>query len=458
MWSARTALPLAIVGIIAVSSRVASACHPRTVCLRWGTEIIDDEFGEYVLGETIPARGTKVQLFPPPPEPPLTTFLDQEGCLTFHSQYAYGHKIMVYNEAWIGSLDPLEMVQIRVTRQYTANGATQSDFMWPVDLHGIAPNDVVPVTIDTEQIDPIAPLMAIATAVMHRFYELDVFPPTPASLEIEFEDWRGNARGWCNHIEVGPDSFREKFLVAHEMGHWLQCHWDGYFGPLPDEEDYKYGDNGDPRVPEEPCQFAINPPKDLMGNTLMVTDGGYHGLRSAEWSGAALREGFAHFIASVVFNDTSGEDGIFRYYKDIDISMLESYEDFVDPMLDNSRVSLFGDPMSCDPCYGGEPRWTESQCLPDWNEGGVSNGMDWMRFFWYFLAKEGDSPTLREILEFFDFAEDNDTVLLEFGFDLYNVGPTLRAALGESALSDFADRFEEANCVMGVYDDIACTP
>lgn len=457
----RPTLSLALAGLVLAAPRLASACQPRTICVNWETEITDDGFGEsYVLNDKVRARGAKVTLIPPAPEPPLATFLDQSGCMTFETQFAYGHKLVVYAEAWVGLLP--EPVHIRMRRQEKKDDGYQTDFFWIVDLHGLAPNDAVEFPIKGEAKDPIVPLMAITTEVMHRLGpspgQLDVHPPMPATLFVDFLDWYGNARAGSGFIQVGPDSFREKVIIAHEIGHWLQFQWDGRFGP---PSDYSYNSIClDPDQLDCPCRFGVEPPEDLMGNTI-AHDANAHGIRSAEFSTPAMIEGFAHFVAAVAFNDfadfdnSADEDGVFRYYKDIDINKFPPYADFMDPQKGNSRVSLLGGIN--DQTLGGENRWTESQCPLDWQVDEISNGMDWMRFFWHFLTRSGDPPSLRQLLEFFDFVEDNDLVGNMYQINDVNVWPKLREAMDDSpAMSSFSTRFDQANCDMGVYDANTC--
>lgn len=443
----RIALPLTLASLILAAPRVASACQPRTVCIRWDTEIIDNGFGEgIVLEKTIPARGARVTLLRPPPETPFSTFLDEEGCMTFETQFAYGHKLIVHGEAWVGWYDLNGPIHILTQRQMI-KGDTTSGFVWPIDLQGLAPDDVVEVSIHTEKDDPIAPLLALSTEVMYRLDKLGVLPPPNAELRIQFLDWYGNARGGCGLIQVGPDSFREKFVVAHEIGHWLQCEWNGAFGMTDPKTQYGYAPTDDP------CEFDVVVP--MWMDKMIGTDGGDHGLRSAEWSTPAMREGFAHFVAALAFNwfedfnNDEDEDGIFRYYKDIDPSYT-SYTSFVDPQGDNYRVSLFGGAPNQTP-LGGENRWTEGECPQDWEVEHVSSELDWMRFFWFFLTRSGDAPTLSQILGFFAYVAQNDTV------DLVNAWPELRAKLDVApGMSSFADRFEDANCAMGVYNADTC--
>lgn len=454
----RSSLLLALSGVVLAYPEEASACEQRTICFNWTPTIIDNDVGEdFLIEDKFPARGTRVMLMRPVPEPPLHTFLDQEGCLTFESQYAYGHKLAVYGDAWVG--DP--PVHLRVARQEVYEGDYTTDFIWFVDVDEIAPNSVVEVTFEWEATDPIAPLMAVATELLHRFDDLQILPPPPTeTLFVVLLNWSGGAGhlGYvpalqADAIYLGPDSYQEKYVIGHEMGHWLQAEWNAAFGG----GSYKYGEDDDPiedPVPDPPCKFFVNDAYALNGKDKIGTNAGTHGIRSAEWSRAALKEGFAHFIAAVALNhfadleNNVNEDGVFRYYKDIVTNNMDwtYYNDFVAA---NSIVSLLGGDETA---LGGENRWTENMCPNDWAEEGVSSEIDWLRFFWHFLTRSGTPPTLPQIFEFFAWVVSESYPMTET-----DVWCPLRLALSQSQWSSFVGRFDQANTDMGVYNGNAGT-
>jgi len=442
-----TLLPLALSGLILAAPELASACNPRTICVQWTPTITDNDVGEvYLLEDRFPARGTRVMLMRPVPEPPLHTFLDQEGCLTFDSQFAYGHKLVVYGDAWVGN----PPINLRVARQADQDGEYTTDFFWVVDVTEIAPNAVVDVTFEWQETDPVVPIMAVATEVLHRFHELNILPPPTAPLVIVFRDWFGGAAYYgtlpelsdSKVIHLGPDSYQEKYVIAHEMGHWLQREWKAHLGG----GGYDYGNKGQPKAPDPPCEFSTNQAYHFNGKDKIFTYANLHGLRSAEWSRAALKEGFAHFIAAIAFNDstTADADGIFRYYKDIrNDDDWDYYNDF---LAANSRVSLFG---GDDTALGGGNHWTAYMCTGDWNQEGVSSEIDWLRFFWHFLTRSGPRPTPRQILEFLAWVVEE---VENYQTSETDVWCPLMNALGQSQWASFADRFDEANDDMGVYN------
>jgi hypothetical protein len=443
----RKALPIVLAGLAFAAQQPASACYDRTFCLKWQPMLIDEGFGDVY---TVPghAYGARVTLIRPPPEPPLSTFLDENGCMTFKTQFAFGHKVVVYSEARVGT--PPQW--IKAVRQEVYNGASEPR-TWIVDLHGIAADDVMTHTIVDQATDPLASIMAVTTLIMVRFGNLGVIPLEPQTpdhkpnLEVLFRDYKAGADGTYDGIGLGPDSYNKKFVIAHEMGHWLKCEWGGNFPP--ETKDYSYGDAPNP-PPNPPCRFGGVEAFDLNGKEI-VTSANQHGIRSAEWSTSAAKEGFAHFIAAATFNevDIPDGDGVFRYYKAIDTEMFPEYADL---KAASYRISLLGGTALESP-LGGENRWTENRCPDDWAVDEVSTELDWLRFFWRFLTKGVDNkPTLSDVLEFFAYAKETGSAL--WPINGTNVWPQLELIMDDSpGFFQFLPRFQEANEVMGVYND-----
>lgn len=439
------ALPILLATLAFAAPRLAFACHNVTFCLKWQPHLIDEGFGDAypVAGH---AYGAKFTLIRPAPEPPLSGFLGDDGCMTFETQFAYGHKVVVYAEALIGT----PAVHIRAFKR-NPDLSVEPPPAWIIDLHGLAADDIVEQTLPVEKSEPFSSLMAVTTHVMSRFSHLDVMPPADAShtLDILYEEWSGNAYYSSpddpevpRTLHVGVDSSNEKFVIAHEMGHWLlnRWGWGSSSNSVSGNTDYDYP------VVDDQCQFGVIPFK--VDGVVVNGLANKHGIRSAEYSLPAMDEGLAHFIASVVFNDVSisDGDGIFRYYKDINVGVFDSYQDFV---MNSSRVSLLGTDD-----LGGETRWTANQCSNDWAEDGVSSEIDWMRFYWRFLTKTGvTKPTLQQILSFFADAESNKDF---YELDKLNIGSKLEEIMSFSAEFPFTARYREANCAMGVYNVDTC--
>lgn len=432
----RNVLPLALAALGYAAPQIAWGCHTATICFKWQVDFLDNGVGEdyYSYAGLTPARGARTVLLRPAPEPPIERFLDQEGCMTFETQFAYGHKAMVYSEAFVG--DPA--VHITASRDRVPGGGVEElEFVWEVDVHGVAANDVVELPIKPHEKDPFPPLMGGVTEAIYRLGQLEVLELLPAGvgLNIEFWDYNANAFGSATGITVGPDSYREKFVMGHEIGHWLQDNMGGLKGAS-----YTYPSK-DPL-----CKFGVVEPVYDLDGMVIDTLAGSHGIRSSEWSTDAFQEGFGHFIASVAFNDLD-TDGIFRYYKDIDLALYSAYTDLAAM---NYRISLFGGPAGDSP-LGGQDAWTRNACPQDWLEDEVSTELDWMRFLWHFVTDEGDAPTLRQVLKWVEAAYANHDTLMTYS----NIWLRLEAALLDpnTDMADFSDRFYDVTQSMGVYNE-----
>lgn len=422
----------------------AEACHETTVCFAWGAGFTDNDFGEdYALEDEVPARGARVVIIRPAPEPPLSTWLDGAGCTTFDTQYAYGHKAIIHADAIVGS--------VRI-RPFANEEDEQDDitYHWEVDLQGLAEFGNAPVVVTNSDVDgdpetlvPLVPMMASATAVIGRFDDLGMIP-APANLALRFTPSTANARCFCDGVgldvvEIGPESFQEKFVMAHELGHWLQAQWSG--AGVGATGDYQYF------VQNPACEFVMTTPHDLDMQELDPADGNWHGIRSAEESGGALVEGYAHFLAAVAYNDLGSEDGVFRYYKEIDLVLAPLYADFVAA---ESRVSLLGgtDPET----LGGASRWVAENCPDDWSSGTpadeVTSEIDWLRFWWRFATEQsGSQPTIVQVLEFMSYVQTN------YAWSAGQVHPHLRNAMDDAAWSAYLSRFDDITEEQGTFND-----
>lgn len=434
----RRALAIVLASLALAAPSLAAACQERTICISWDGEFEDKDVGEdywnYPWWDAVPARGARVALVRPAPEPPIGRYLDDNGCMTFESQFAHGHTLTVYAEAVIAE------VRVFTERSATISSPADDGPFWRVDVSGVGPGQPVYKTLANEEHQPFSALMAAATAVLGRFDDLGVIPPSdpdPPVLTVGFLDATAGAAGSCNRIDIGPDGYRSKYVIAHELGHWLQCEWGAILG-LP-----TWGTDYGHNALVSDCAFGpehLYPVNDLNGDVIEQEDDlrGNHAIRSAELNMPAFTEGFAHFIASVAFNDITEDDGVFRYYKAINH---DDYDTFV---AQNYRVSLKGTNA-----LGGQVQWVETMCVADWAER-VTSEIDWMRFLWHFLTANGTKPTLQQILELLNFANTE----YGGGLDVDVVWPVLHDAMSdqEAGMLQFLTRFEYYTDEMGVYN------
>jgi hypothetical protein len=373
-----------------------------------------------IIGTTvIPAAGVRVTVIPPPPEAPWQTVITSpDGCFTHTTQFAEGTKILVHPEAFLGAHpDPMDPdpgeYNIRIAtfpncaeQQQEVDGGGGGELLDGslVHMHHLVDGADVHPTVHAFDDMTEFRVFAFAIWIVAKFEEeLDLTGILDMAIWTQHPDiWEDDeecdanpdlgAYGGIHEVYIRPESARKKFIIGHEMGHWLQQNWTG----LPIGVNYNY------TATDIDCQFqAINT------NSL-------HGLRSAEEGRDALLEGWGHFVSTYIFDDDQVPDARFKYYKQI-VNIQGNYTDL---MADNYNVSLLGDEVCVgDPpvCHvlGGDLAWVENKCPSDWdpdpnltNVMDVSSEIDWMRFFWQLSAAEvvtgEDEMTLEGMLNIID--------------------------------------------------------
>lgn len=161
----RAALLVAVSGSFWLVPGRASACELLTVCLSWAVQSVDSGFGEdYGVGDSVPARGGRVTIIPPPPEFPQEVYLDEGGCHTFQSEYTAGFKIVAYSDALLGVNRSVRI------RAYEQIADIDPDVRYATTIHV---GEIVPGTpfqVDATPYHPAFNLLAWAT---HTFWHID---------------------------------------------------------------------------------------------------------------------------------------------------------------------------------------------------------------------------------------------------------------------------------------------
>jgi hypothetical protein len=191
-----------------------------------------------------------------------------------------------------------------------------------------------------------------------------------ASLTL-LADATGGTRGGSKHIWVDKDHAHLKFVIAHEVGHYVAKNSDANFGNLPSV-----------------C-------KDAGSSWPAPCDANDHQVTSKELVLCAAVEGFGNFYAADVFNDHDGDDC------------------FV--MLRDTPV------INCQGANDGFPlRMMETRCTGDlW--AGYGNETDWMRVFWDVHTGGGaDQPSLNDVLRWMEDADDDTDFTSKNVYDLLN--------------------------------------
>lgn len=428
-----------------------------------GLEPDDDEYGSIAFGASVPAAGMRVTIVRPYPEPPLGVYLGDDGCVDFPTQFHAGHSFVWYPEALVGNEAGTSYpVRVKVF-QGKSQDDTDQDLPTAVVVPPIGDDEHIGHHVEPDETYHLTSILAIATTVLRRFHRMpDSYLDDGAELSL-FRNLQilNGVLDEPDSIRLGLDSGNEKFLIAHEMGHWLQSLHARQLGDL-NEGYWDASYTWDAVAPA--CYFQVETP-DGFDPELPNTGSNSHGIRSSELSSGAMTEGFAHFVASVAFNTTPQEDagapeGIFHYYKDIDLDAAPAYEDFVDPLLDDLRVQLDGGVAST--TWGGPSRWVELQCdetpdVGDWDPPGttteVTSEVDWVRFFWQFHTANisGTSrPNFWQVVHMVSYTQ------VEHPWQ--NTGslwPRLVETLGDggSGLTAFGPRLDPLNTGNGVFND-----
>jgi hypothetical protein len=323
-------------------------------------------------------------------------------------------------------------------------------------------------------------MMAVAT---HFVNKLDALPGSPLSgEELDFvilynAPGYGFYRSDLRKLALGPGASRHRFLVGHEMGHWIQSRTQvDEGGPSGLRPLYTYPAvcHESPAGPDPACQFAVvydQPSLDSDWADYLKGRIELHGIRSSEYSSAAMVEGFAHFASSAAFNDIEEESGEFVYYKDIDVQAVTAYESFVEN--DGYRVDLPGSATG----LGGTVGWVDAQCENDWSTlfgddaeqfpTAVSSEIDWLRFFWAFLTSQdpgiAPKPGFWQVPQLISHAliyDENPWGAAICPLDAFGearvwepIVNTLGTDPGNAGLDAFHDRFVELNNTHEVWND-----
>jgi|GEM_PF-2274011 len=379
-------------------------------CMRWVYESVDSGFGEdhYQQGMYMKARGMRVVVDHPNWAFPVIFHGSQDnGCFTFPSNENTGFEVTIYAEAVLGSKNDV------ILRTFDSKGQANADDL--LTWHQVVNPGGVPRRIYLQnEVSDESSLMAFGSFVFHWVDSHTEPGLEDATLRLMTDN--PACEGSCqpeNEVQMRPGASNRKFLVGHEVGHWIHRRWSGSL--LLYENTYE-GDAGGAF-----CEF------DGVGN---------HAMRSREYALGAFTEGLAHFISALAWNDHGDTEGWFKYYKEVDGL---AYEDL---QADNWRVDLEGN--GNDPS-GGVSAWMETMCDA---EAGYSVEMDWLRFYWDYRTVSAvltPVPTHYEILRHAGYAR------IVYGWGNSNVYPNLLNAIDDVALGQVHEqRFETFADINGV--------
>ena len=487
------AVPLAAAVLVCTSTVAARACETITVCATWDADLEDDMYGDLVTDVTYPARGARVTVIRPYPEAALGFFLDNDGCSTFDSQFRAGHKMLLYAETVVG-FGGSGKIHIK-SYQSTQAKNDDVDSFYMVDIPSIPDGWVVNVSAPADAEHRITHLV-VATEVLHRLHgfgdsllaglghELRIWvDPTRQNASAPLLDSTGDeitpggirvgsaGDDYDTGDDMGASALRKKFILAHEIGHWIQERvtdggwaFDYNYGPNTEEDSLDPAlqpSGGNPN--DEDCWFAVEYIDSVvLGMDDLRANPNRHGIRSAEFASGAMPEGFGHFVASVAFNSDLGTDadGQFHYYKNANEMLLSSYGDFEDPGVDNRIVSLRGG-VSPVPS-GGADQWVAQECAEDWDhplqaetlDQEVSSEIDWLRLFWRMVTADpttyGPAFTFWDVVHLVTYTQVNNP----WNTSDHVLWPNMRDVILDAGFSASQEsRFEDLSAAHGVYND-----
>ncbi|HVS19653.1 MAG TPA: hypothetical protein VMT18_13700, partial [Planctomycetota bacterium] len=344
-------------------------------CMRWVYQSIDSGFGEdhYQSGHLMKSRGVKLVIDHPDWAKARTLYAsDDNGCFKFEAPQNTGYVITMFAEAKLGEDENLAVRAYDTVSQALAN-KPEEVAQWTIHANpGGSPRRVY----YQNEPGPESDLMAFGSFMVH-WIDHKTSPRLAGEHTMRMASDGTGCGGSCqsgNTVRIQPGAEQRKFLVGHEVGHWLHRTWTNDQLGL-----FAYGANsGDPD-----CAFV---------------GVGEHAMRSKEYAGGALIEGFAQYLAALAWNDHDEQDGWFKYYKEVNNI---AYEDM---QAGNWRVDVEGDGINP---VGGVSNWMANKCTV---HDGHSVEMDWMRFWWDYRTDgvKWTRPGHHDLFEHLLYTADND--------------------------------------------------
>jgi hypothetical protein len=255
--------------------------------------------GNGTTAEGAPGQGCTAQINQVAPNGSYKIFLVSKGSVS-------GFPIEVRNN--IG--EPIDLVTVAAYPSINDNGALGT---YPVDL-------IVPAGTSAYQ---IFNLYAVTAYALHRMPGLGA----GSLYRIYLHPTKNGHNSGNQTIYIKSGSSSRKFGVLHEVGHRTGYLSTDPVGGMNVEQNYDWYDPLCPR--DVPVGSSCDGPQPLgpfdslengtgpgvcIGACLLAGCSPLHGMRSMEYVGSALGEGFANFFAAAVWNEQSGDANCF--YRD----------------------------------------------------------------------------------------------------------------------------------------------
>ncbi|MCK6526968.1 hypothetical protein L6R50_05200 [Myxococcota bacterium] len=301
-----------------------------------------------------------------------------------------------------GITGPLDVV-VYASAYVRGNFATVFDDPDSLDIHAegflVDPDDwadgaTVPITTT---IQPHWNILAAAEWALaqvdldYGFYQIPFYTYGCYVLDPDTDERRGNcAKSDGVYIDADPPdtgnySFRRKYIIAHEAGHYVHQIANGAAGAA---TDYSaplvrcFNDWEDETKDPYAEPMAADPHLASEG------DHGNHEMNTREYQSAAVGEGFAHYFAALAFNEI-GQDCWFEYYNPLN------------PDWQLDRVLTDGRTLDCAGSATAPLAYLENMRYGPVEDRGTE--LDWLRFFWSLGQQPGVDHSL--LLSIWDAAE-----------------------------------------------------
>jgi hypothetical protein len=201
--------------------------------------------------------------------------------------------------------------------------------------------------------------------------------PLNATFDID-PGMGGGYRCWADTVKLEGFMAQLKFIIGHELGHFVH-HVNAGFAPNHcDAAANDYGDQGNGDVAGSPFPGACNtvvPPG--------TPDG--HGVFSREWMSASMIEGFADFYSAAIYNDP---------FNDSDCT----YRHLGAQTIDCEGTTTHPDRFALQFCNAPPSGWARDR----------SSEYDWFKLFWDVRtdAAPTERPSMNDILRWIAQADD----------------------------------------------------
>jgi len=405
-----------------------------TVCAKWKSKFIDANNGDYAtnVGEqTSTAAWAKAELrkvttLPCPSQNPdaCTTIvwsgrLGQDGCVKFNPLTSTNYQLKVFSDIVKPGGNPAVTQWSSLIEYFDSNGVNKGvrshwrSFTTPAQTSPPMGKDLtLPYQLTNNIAATVSRMFAtsgVPAGVYNIHANIGCNDGNPGDPGIPVTD----SCAGTSFTYIGPQAPNSdlpgdsmwKNIIAHELGHQVQRKLHG----VPNRS-YTFYDvlNNEHADPPDLGALTCRCDHVFAANRL-------HCLQSQERTSDADAEGFAHFMAAKIWNDETGSDCTFNYYKEFREG---------DP---TSTVKQPPYKVSC----RNAVQWRDNRCFNSTR----GTEYDWMQFFWNLNTVSANKLSMGDIeaihenacggpdctLVFVTWATLRQGALTRFGGDLNNL-------------------------------------